>query len=75
MPKRNHPHTFAICKKANRKILADRIQADLLLEYIQLNARRTIHDEKRSYPCKFGDHWHLTSQDAENKIQDIRHSL
>lgn len=71
MPKRNHSHTYGFCKKANRRIMVDRIAAELTLENIQLNARRTIHDEKRSYPCPFGDHWHLTSEDQRT---DLPHS-
>jgi hypothetical protein len=72
MPKRNHSPHYGFCKQANKKIMADRIQAELLLEDIQLNSRRTIHDEKRSYRCKWGDHWHLTSEELKNEMP---HSL
>lgn len=66
--KRYTPHTSGFCKRANKVILKDWIEAELLLEHIQLNARRTIHGENRSYPCEFGDHFHLTSEDKRNQL-------
>ena len=72
--KRYRPHTGGFCKRANKVILADRISADLMLEHIQLNARRTIHDECRSYPCGFGNHWHLTSEEQRTKNPRFPHS-
>lgn len=74
MTRHNISHTHQYCKKANKKILVDRVQAELFLEHIQLNARRTIHDECRSYPCQFGNHWHVTSESQRSKIQDIPYS-
>jgi hypothetical protein len=74
MSKRNRSSNYPICKRANKKILVDRIQADLLLEYIQLNARRTIHEESRSYHCNFGNHYHLTSEDQRTENHNSPHS-
>lgn len=74
MPKRNYSARPGWCKQAKRKSWVDRIQADLVLEDIQLNARRTIHDECRSYHCKFGNHWHLTSEDRRAENRDMFHS-
>lgn len=67
---RNRTHTTGFCKKANKLILADRIAADLMLEYIQLRSRRTIYNVKRSYECPFGNHWHLTAEEPRTE----RHS-
>lgn len=74
MPKRNHSPHRGFCKKANKLILADRIAAELALEDIQLNSRRTIHDECRSYPCNFGDHYHLTSEEQRTERRNSSYS-
>ncbi len=74
MAKHTNSHTRRICRKTNRQILVDRISAELLLEHIQLNARRTIHDEKRSYYCRFCGGYHLTSQDKRAEIRDLPYS-
>jgi hypothetical protein len=74
MPKRNHSHTRPICKEAKRAIFSDRISAQLALEDIQLFARRTIHDESRIYPCRFGNHWHLTSEKEQRTERRVCHS-
>jgi hypothetical protein len=72
--KRYRPSTSGFCKKANKVILPDRIAAELLLEHIRTNARRTIHEEKRSYPCLFGNHWHLTSEAQRTENPRLPHS-
>lgn len=60
-----------LCPKHGKKILRDRVEAELLLEQIQLRSRREIHDEKRSHLCEFGFGWHLTSEEAKT---EYRHS-
>lgn len=73
MPK-SHSHTRPFCKRAKRNIYSDRISAELALEDIQLFARRTIHDESRSYQCRFADHWHLTSEKEQRTERRVCHS-
>lgn len=74
MSKRNrHSHTDA-CIKTNKVRFQDRIAAELTLEHIQLRARRTIHNEKRSYPCEFCHGWHLTSREGSTPSRQIAHS-
>lgn len=67
-------HTVRLCPKHGKKILPDRISAELLLEHIQLHSRREIHNEKRVHPCNFGFGWHLTSEDAHDNVPGYRHS-
>jgi hypothetical protein len=86
MSKRNRPRNIKLltddgveylptwCREARRKTYRDRIAADLQLEHIQLKARRTIHDEKRSYPCLFCRGWHLTSEDQRTENPRLPHS-
>jgi len=66
--------TVKLCPKHGKKILADRVQAELLLEHIQLHSRREIHDEKRSHRCEFGFGWHLTSEEERDHAPGYRHS-
>lgn len=63
-----------LCPQHKKKILRDRVEAELLLEHIQLRSRREIHDEKRAHPCEFGFGWHLTSEEAHNTEPGYRHS-
>lgn len=79
MSKRNRPHTLKVirggrvehlprfCKTTEKVTYPDRIAADLQLEHIQLRARRTIHDESRSYECNHCRGWHLTSQEQRTQ--------
>lgn len=73
MPKKRS-HTARYCFKAGKKILVDWVQAELTLEAIQLRSRREIHGETRTYKCKFGDHYHLTSEEQRTEVQGIRYS-
>lgn len=69
---KRHSHTgHKLCPKHGKKILQDRIAAELLLEHIQLRSRREIRDEKRTHECEFGFGWHLTSEDSR---QGMLHS-
>lgn len=71
--KNSHTQAKRLCPKHKKKILRDRVEAELLLEHIQLRSRREIHEEKRSHPCEFGFGWHLTSQDQITEMPE-RHS-
>lgn len=70
---RSHTRAKRLCPKHKKVILADRVQAELLLEHIQLRSRREIHDEKRAHPCEFGFGWHLTSEESHHEMPE-RHS-
>lgn len=70
---RSRSRTEKLCPRHGKKILADRIAAELRLEHIQLRSRREIHDEKRAHPCEFGNGWHLTSEEA-HYVSDYSHS-
>lgn len=74
MPKRHYSHTYGWCKRAGKKIMADRIQAALVLEDIQLKSRRTHHNEVRFYQCHFGNHFHLTSEEQRTEVRHRSHS-
>lgn len=74
MPKRRSHTSKRLCPKHKKVILRDRVEAELLLEHIQKNSRREIHDEKRSHPCEFGFGWHLTSEDARPPVDHIPYS-
>jgi hypothetical protein len=74
MPKRQSHTSKRLCPKHKKVILRDRIEAELLLEHIQKNSRREIHDEKRTHACEFGFGWHLTSEDKRPNAVEIRHS-
>jgi len=73
---KHHSHTRKpkLCPKHGKKILPDRIAAELLLEHVQLRSRREIHDEKRTHRCEFGFGWHLTSEEARDTVPGYRHS-
>lgn len=73
MPKKRS-HTKRYCPKAGKKILRDWVEAELTLEAIQLRSRREIHGEIRTYPCQFGDHYHLTSEEQRTEAPGIRYS-
>lgn len=65
---KRRPHTRALCRVTGKVKFRDRVEADLRLEHIQLRARRTIHDEKRSYRCNHCGSWHLTSEDLKTPL-------
>lgn len=71
---RSHTKTKRLCPHHKKKILRDRVEAELLLEHIQLRSRREIHDEKRTHPCEFGFGWHLTSEAKLTNVPGYRHS-
>ena len=62
------------CQKAGKVAYVDDIAAQLAIEDIQKNARRTIHDENRSYRCKWCHGHHLTSQEQLTVDTRIAHS-
>lgn len=77
MSKRTTRTGKPLCPKHHKKILSDRVQAELLLEHIQLRSRREIHNEKRAHQCEFGFGWHLTSEEErreEDNVPGYRHS-
>lgn len=74
MSKRHTRTGKRLCPQHKKKILKDRVEAELLLEHIQLRSRREIHSEKRAHPCEFGFGWHLTSEEAHNTEPGYRHS-
>jgi len=74
MTKRRSHASKRLCPKHKKVILRDRVEAELLLEHIQKNSRREIHDEKRSHPCNFGFGWHLTSEEERTPVTPDRHS-
>lgn len=63
-----------LCPKHKKVILRDRVEAELLLEHIQKNSRREIHDEKRAHSCEFGFGWHLTSEELRSPVERIPYS-
>lgn len=72
--RRSHTRRPKLCPQHHKKILVDRVQAELLLEHIQLRSRREIHTEKRAHRCEFGYGWHLTSEEAHDQVPGYRHS-
>lgn len=62
-------HVPKVCPKTGRRGFVDWIQAALALEQIQLRARRTIHDERSWYTCRFCSGVHLTTQDPADEEQ------
>lgn len=72
---KRHSHTGKkLCPRHKKKILKDRIEAELLLEHIQLRSRREIRGENRAHPCNFGFGWHLTSEEQRTPYEGMPHS-
>jgi hypothetical protein len=59
---RYHLPKFTICHKTGKHGY-DPIGAALMLEHVQLRARRPMGEESRFYTCEFCGQQHLTSQD------------
>lgn len=69
MPKRrSHTTKVKICPKHGKKILRDRVEAELIKEHVQLRSRREIYDVRRTHPCEFGYGWHLTSEEQRSGL-------
>lgn len=74
MSKRRSHTRDRLCPKHGKKILRDRVAAELLLEHIQLRSRREIHNEVRTHQCEFGFGWHLTSEESRHATRGMRQS-
>ena len=61
MPKRRKT-SRSVCP-SGKAAYRDWVAAELVLENVQRFARRTIHNEKRTYHCSLCGRWHLSSQD------------